>query len=148
MILSDRPDSSKGALTRYTAIARPEFGTRVNHDTDNSFGPPQRRGNHRRRAFDHLPLSIIEGGDGQKQIHPADWHIENDKSIEQVREYHRSLMNEAMNAKVEFNSVGGHVHEVVITRAEWKWTLPPLPKAAQGSFTKPTTTPEPTTRVR
>jgi hypothetical protein len=95
-----------------------------------------------------FPLSIIEGGDGQKQIHPADWHIEKDKSIEQVREYHKSLMDEAMNAKVEFNSVGGHVHELVITRAEWKWTLPPLPPATEGSSTKPTTTPDPTTRVR
>jgi hypothetical protein len=57
-------------------------------------------------------------------------------------------MDEAMNAKVEFNSVGGHVHELVITRAEWKWTLPPLPRAAEASSTQPTTTPDPTTRLR
>jgi len=89
-----------------------------------------------------LPLSVVEGGDGQKQIHPADWHIEKDKSIEEVREYHKTMMDEAINAKLAFNSVGGQVHELVITRDEWKWTLPPpVEKEDQKPSTQPATLP-------
>jgi hypothetical protein len=83
----------------------------------------------------------MRGGDGQKQIHPAGWKVEKDKSIEQVRAYHQSMMDEAINAKVDSNSVGGHVHELVITRAEWKWTLPPLPKEETEPSTQPATLP-------
>ena len=71
------------------------------------------------------PTAVVEGGDGQKLIHPGGWKMVQDKTVEQVRDYHKSLMDEAINAKVEFNPVGGHVHELVITRGQWTWSQPP-----------------------
>jgi len=89
----------------------------------------------------YVPISIVEGGDGQKQIHPADWHVEKDKSVEQVREYHKTMMDEALKARMEFNPVGGHVHELVITRSQWQWTQPPMPKELAAPSTRPTSGP-------
>jgi hypothetical protein len=87
-----------------------------------------------------VPVAVFEGGDGQKQIHPATWKAVKGKSIEQVREYHKSLMDEAINANVKDNCVGGHVHELVITREEWKWTQPPIAHDHEAPSTQPTTT--------
>jgi hypothetical protein len=84
-----------------------------------------------------LPIAIVEGGDGQKQIHPADWRVEKDETVEQVRDYHKTMMDQAINAKVEFNSVGGHVHELVITPSEWKWTQPPPEQEDERASTQP-----------
>jgi hypothetical protein len=88
-----------------------------------------------------LPTSIVAGGDGQKETHPVDLKAELGKSLEEVRAYHQSLMDEALNAKVDFNSVGGHVHELVITRSEWKWTQPPPEKEVERASTQPATRP-------
>ncbi|HEX2973312.1 MAG TPA: hypothetical protein VHP11_13335 [Tepidisphaeraceae bacterium] len=73
----------------------------------------------------HGPLSVVLGGDGKQQISLPDWHAVEGKSVEEVRAYHLSLMNQAMQAKVEPNTVGGHIHEIVITPAECRWTQPP-----------------------
>ena len=83
------------------------------------------------------PISITSGGDGKSQIRPADLREVADRPIEQVRTYHRSLMNEALNAKVEHNSVGGHVHEVHITREHWRWMIPPKPPSPASTRPAP-----------
>ncbi len=80
-------------------------------------------------------ISIVFGGDGKKLVKAADWHEVDGKSLEEVHDYHMSLMNQALTAKVEDNSVGGHIHEVVIDHAEWRWTQPPV-----KSTTAPATT--------
>ncbi len=71
------------------------------------------------------PISVVFGGDGKKLVNGADWHEVDGKSPDQVHDYHMSLMNQALTADVEDNPVGGHVHELVIDHAEWRWTHSP-----------------------
>ncbi len=71
------------------------------------------------------PISVVPGGAGAAQVHKVDWHAVEGKSIKEVRAYHKALMDEAMQAAVKPNSVGGHVHELVITPEKWRWTQPP-----------------------
>ena len=69
--------------------------------------------------------SVIPGGDGKDQIRPVNWRDVDNKTVDEVSKYHQSLMDEAMAAKLPHNSVGGHVHELVITREQWRWLRPP-----------------------
>lgn len=78
------------------------------------------------RHFD--PTTIVPGGTGQGQITPVDWHRIADKPIDQVIAYHRSLMKEAIDARVDHNSVGGSIHELIIKPDKWNWTIRPEPK--------------------
>lgn len=71
------------------------------------------------------PIAVVPGGSGQHQIDHVDWHRIADKSIKQIRAYHRSLMKEATHAKVENNSVGGRIHELVINPDRCHWTRRP-----------------------
>lgn len=72
------------------------------------------------------PVFVVPGGFGQDQITPVDWHRVDGKSIKQVIAYHRSLMHQAIHAKVENNTVGGRIHELVIKPAKWHWTQRPI----------------------
>lgn len=72
-----------------------------------------------------LPIAVVPGGDGKNQIEKVDWHKVEGKSVDQVRAYHGTLMNEAMTAKINPNTVGGDICEVVITPVEWRWTKAP-----------------------
>jgi hypothetical protein len=70
------------------------------------------------------PLSLIVSGSGQKQIPKIDLqHVKG--SVEEVRKYHAELMQAAIKADVPDNPVGGHVHELLITREKWTWAIPP-----------------------
>lgn len=72
------------------------------------------------------PTSITPSGTGVKQIPAVSWREIADKDVDVVRVYHKELMNTAMWADVKpANTVGGHVHELVITQSGWKWTTPP-----------------------
>ena len=71
------------------------------------------------------PTAIVTGGDGKTQIGNVSWHDIDNKTVDEVREYHRALMDKAMRPRAEPNVVGGHVHELLVSRDEWKWTLPP-----------------------
>jgi hypothetical protein len=50
--------------------------------------------------------------------------------------YHHTLMTQAIDAKVDPNTVDGMVHELVITPAEWKWTQPPTAPPDTQSATR------------
>jgi hypothetical protein len=67
---------------------------------------------------------ILLAGDGKKDLHPSLRDIE-EASVATVRSLHASLMNKALNADVHPNSVGGHIHEVLVTPWGWEWTIPP-----------------------
>jgi len=71
------------------------------------------------------PNSIVTGGDGKKHLRSLSAQQVDDEPIEQVRQYHRSLMDDALKADIEPNTVGGHVHELLITPSGWKWTIEP-----------------------
>lgn len=74
------------------------------------------------------PVSVIPCGLGVKQIDKVAWQQVADKPIEEVEKYHATLMQEAMTAKIEPNTVGGPIHELIITREGWAWThRPPKP---------------------
>ncbi len=75
------------------------------------------------------PTTICTSGSGAKQIAPVSLKEIEGKSLEQVQRYHQSLMDQAINAKMPQNPVGGHVHEVYITKYGWNWTRPPVPVA-------------------
>lgn len=70
------------------------------------------------------PTCVAPGGDGARQIRQVDWHNVDGKSLESVELYHQSLLDEAINADVKPNTVGGHIHELVITPEQWQWTRP------------------------
>ncbi len=74
---------------------------------------------------EYAPLSIVTGGDGQKQITMPSWRAVEHKPIAEVRALHADLMHTALTAPVTPNTVGGRPHEVVITREGWEWTQPP-----------------------
>ena len=76
------------------------------------------------RHFD--PITVVPGGSGQNQIAKVDWHRVAGKPRRKVIAYHRSLMRQAIHAKVEHNGVGGRIHELVITPARWHWTKRPM----------------------
>ena len=82
------------------------------------------------------PISIVLGGDGKRLVKGADWTKVDGKSLEQVHDYHVSLMTQALTTKVQDNPVGGHIHEVVIDQAEWKWTHPPAKPTSAPSTTQ------------
>lgn len=84
-----------------------------------------------------LPTAVVPGGDGQDQIGHVDWRRIDRKSVDEVSRYHDSLMREAIAAKVEPNSVGGMVHEVVITAEHWRWTRPPENPPATAPSSQP-----------
>lgn len=71
------------------------------------------------------PTSITPSGSGVKQIPGVSWKEVADKDVDAVRVYHKELMNTAMWADVKPNSVGGHVHELVITASGWRWMTAP-----------------------
>jgi len=71
------------------------------------------------------PTFVVPGGDGKNQIRHVDWHNIAGKSLDDVRGYHRILMEQAINANVNPNTVGGMIHELVITPAEWQWIQRP-----------------------
>jgi hypothetical protein len=80
------------------------------------------------------PTSITPSGSGVKQIPAVSWKEIADKDVAAVRVYHKELMNTAMWADEKPNSVGGHVHELVITASGWRWTT--APKGAERAATK------------
>lgn len=71
------------------------------------------------------PTCVVPGGSGAGQIDKVDWHQVDGKSVDDVRAYHHALMDQAINAKVEHNEVGGAIHELLITPADWRWTQGP-----------------------
>lgn len=71
------------------------------------------------------PITIVAGGDGKKQIPPVDYKAIEKATVEKVREYHESLMDTAIKTEMKDNPVGGHVHELVINREKWEWTIAP-----------------------
>jgi hypothetical protein len=71
------------------------------------------------------PTTIVPSGNGTKQISPVSWKEIQGKSLEQMQHYHQSLMDQAINAKLPQNPVGGQVHEVYVTKYGWQWTKPP-----------------------
>ncbi|HSU66880.1 MAG TPA: hypothetical protein VLJ39_08420 [Tepidisphaeraceae bacterium] len=71
------------------------------------------------------PFCVVPGGDGQFEISKVDWHEIQGKSVDEVRAYHHRIMEQALHAKTDNNSVGGRIHELVITPASWRWTEPP-----------------------
>jgi len=79
-----------------------------------------------------FPIAVIPSGSGASQADPADWHKIADRPVEKVRAYNDHLLDEAISAAVKENSVGGSIHEVVVTREKWEWTRPP-PKPAPTS---------------
>ena len=75
------------------------------------------------------PVTIVLAGDGKLLIPHYSYTEIQDKPLAQVLAYHKWLMDRALHAKVENNSVGGHVHELAVTRAQWHWTQPPAEHA-------------------
>jgi len=73
------------------------------------------------------PTTIVTSGSGSKQIEKTLIKEVDNTPLEQVQRYHQKLMDEALNAKVDNNTVGGQVHELLITRNEWKWLRKPTP---------------------
>ncbi|HET6246298.1 MAG TPA: hypothetical protein VFE47_01265 [Tepidisphaeraceae bacterium] len=67
---------------------------------------------------------VVMAGDGKKGLHVDLRDIE-DASVATVESVHAVLMYKALNANVHPNTVGGHVHEVLVTPWGWKWTKPP-----------------------
>jgi hypothetical protein len=72
-----------------------------------------------------FPIAVIPSGSGAVQAGPADWHKIADFPLRKVREYNDHLLDEAIKAAVKENPVGGNIHEVVVTRDKWEWTMPP-----------------------
>jgi hypothetical protein len=83
-----------------------------------------------------FPIAVIPSGSGASQADPADWHKIADYPVRKVREYNDHLLDEAIKASVKENTVGGRIHEVVVTREKWEWTMPP---ATAGPTTRPDT---------
>jgi hypothetical protein len=72
------------------------------------------------------PVSITPSGSGVKQIPPVSWKEVAERDVDGLRAYHKELMTTAMWAQdAKVNSVGGHVHELVITRSGCKWATAP-----------------------
>jgi hypothetical protein len=71
------------------------------------------------------PVTIVTGGSGQFQIPRTNVNEVDGTSADRVRAYHKSLMDAAIAADVKDNPVGGHVHELRLTREGCEWTLPP-----------------------
>jgi hypothetical protein len=72
-----------------------------------------------------FPPSIISSGSGAGQAERLDVGKIIDCPVEKVREYNDRLLDEAINAAVKQNTVGGSIHEVVVTREKWEWARPP-----------------------
>jgi hypothetical protein len=72
-----------------------------------------------------VPTTIVPGGTGVAQIEKVDWHRIKGKTTAEVRAYHAQLMHEAITAPVDPNTVGGDIHELLITPEKWEWTIPP-----------------------
>ena len=71
------------------------------------------------------PIALVAGGDGKKQLPALSVKSIENVAVEKVREFHRSLMEIAIKTEMKDNPVGGHVHELVITREKWEWTIGP-----------------------
>ncbi len=69
--------------------------------------------------------SMIASGSGQKQIPKLDADRAVKGTIADARAYHAELMKAACEADVQNNTVGGHVHELLITPAKCDWTQAP-----------------------
>ena len=67
---------------------------------------------------------IIMAGDGKNGLKPRLGEIV-EASLATVQSENARLMTAALNADVHPNSVGGHVHEVVVQPWGWTWTIPP-----------------------
>lgn len=80
-----------------------------------------------------FPLSVISSGNGAAQIERADWRNIADTPLEKVRRYNEHLLEEALTAKVEHNTVGGPVQEIMVTREKWEWTIRPVEPAPAGA---------------
>jgi len=82
------------------------------------------------------PTAVVAGGDGEKTLPARDWRRVADKPLDAVRDYHLDLQTEAARAPGEPSTVGGQVHELVITREGWRWTLPPPRAGATRPVTR------------
>ena len=71
------------------------------------------------------PTAIITCGNGKSQIDKVDWHQIVDVPIEKVCKLHEQLVDQASHAKVDSNSVGGPVQEIVVKREKWEWIKSP-----------------------
>ena len=69
--------------------------------------------------------SMVASGSGQKQIPRLDADRAVKGSAAEARAYHAELMKAACEADVQNNTVGGHVHELLIAPAQWQWTQAP-----------------------
>lgn len=90
------------------------------------------------------PIAVIPSGAGKGQVDAPDWHRIAGGTVADARKYNEMLLDEATHAKVDPNPVGGHVHELVITRNGCDWTIPPItPNPATHPATRPATAPAP-----
>ena len=93
------------------------------------------------------PIAVLIAGDGQKLVPPPDWHVVEHKTIKEVAAHHHSLMEQALHANVEHNSVGGDIQEVLIRREGWTWRSQVHPttagrtQPADGPSTRPSISP-------
>lgn len=72
------------------------------------------------------PIAVVSGGDGKALAPEVDWKSVDGKSVQETCDYQRSLIRKAIDADVKNNTVGGAIHEVLITSSDWHWTLPPF----------------------
>jgi hypothetical protein len=80
------------------------------------------------------PTAIVTSGDGKTQIDKVGWHQIADVPVEKVCNLHEQLLDQAIHAKVDPNSVGGPIQEIVVKREKWEWVKPPQ---IAGATTKP-----------
>ncbi len=77
------------------------------------------------------PITITPSGDGVRQIPAVEWKRIATPALDDARAYHAQLMAAALTAGARPNTVGGHVHELVITPEGCRWSTAPKPPAAQ-----------------
>ena len=74
-----------------------------------------------------LPVGVVTSGDGGDLIPARGWKDIDGKSVDQIRDMQRNLIEQAKSKQPSTsNSVGGHTHEIVIDKFV-QWTIPPLP---------------------
>jgi len=70
------------------------------------------------------PTSIMLAGSGSKGLR-TEWAKVVDASVATVQATHERLFEAALQADVHPNTVGGHIHELLILPHGWQWTRPP-----------------------
>ena len=70
------------------------------------------------------PTAIMLAGSGSKGLR-TEWAKVVDASVATVQATHERLFDAALKADVHPNTVGGHIHELLILPHGWQWTRPP-----------------------